>query len=93
MHKRLVRFPFPSCQDPPLFSSLFIAMGLGEGDGNERELESSRCEVQSPLKEKEAALVVGRLNTNHSCLKLTSEHWGVKQSTLPAFQLAKLRSN
>lgn len=76
-----------------MFSSLFIAMGLGEGVGIERKLESSGCEVRGPLKEKEAALVVGRLNTNHSCLKLTFEHWAAKQSALPAFQLAKLRSN
>lgn len=50
-------------------------MGLGEGVGIEGELESSRGDVRSPLREKEAALAVGRLNANNFLLlRLTFEH-------------------
>lgn len=52
------------CQESSLISSLFIAMGLGEGVGIEGELGSFRSEIRSPVKGKEVSLGVGRLNTS-----------------------------
>ena len=63
-------------------------MGLGEGI--EGEIESSGGEARSPLREKEAALAVGRLYPMISCLKLTFVNC-TKQTTMPTFQLAKPR--
>ena len=45
-------------------------------------------EVRSLLRQKEAAMVVGKLNTNNFLLKVDFETC-IKQTTMPAFQLAK----
>lgn len=65
-------------------------MGLRKGLGLEGELKASGGRVRSPLTTKEAALVVGRLNTNNFLLEVDFRACA-KETSTPAFQLAKLR--